>query len=64
LSTIFVNPFDLIPDFIVGFGLIDDMTLMVWILKNIQKDIEAYRRWEVQEKEAKHSSEAETELSN
>lgn len=30
-------PFDLIPDFFVFFGILDDLTLLAWILQTIVK---------------------------
>ncbi|RXT15292.1 YkvA family protein [Ammoniphilus sp. CFH 90114] len=32
-----VFPFDLIPDFLVFFGILDDITLLAWILQTIVK---------------------------
>jgi len=38
----FINPFDLIPDMIPGFGMLDDLAVMVWVTGNIEKDIKDY----------------------
>jgi len=35
----FVNPFDLIGDFIPGIGYIDDISLLLWILKSVEDDV-------------------------
>jgi len=41
----FLSPIDLIPDFIFGLGLVDDVAVF-WILLNvIQADIEKYKVW-------------------
>lgn len=42
----FINPFDVVPDFIPGVGLIDDITLLAWVYKNIESDVEDYLDWE------------------
>jgi uncharacterized membrane protein YkvA (DUF1232 family) len=35
----FINPFDLIGDFIPGLGYVDDITLFLWVLKSVEEDI-------------------------
>ena len=35
----FINPFDLIGDFIPGIGYIDDVTIILWVLKSVEDDI-------------------------
>ena len=42
-----INPFDLIPDIIPGFGHIDDLALLAWVLAAISSDVEEYRKWRV-----------------
>lgn len=42
----FVNPLDLIPDFIPGIGLMDDITLLGFVYKSIQNDVDDYLDWE------------------
>lgn len=42
----FVSPLDLIPDFIPVLGFMDDITVVVWILNSIRKDVEKYEEWE------------------
>ncbi len=42
----FVMPLDLIPDFILALGLIDDAALLGWILSSLKNDIDHYIEWE------------------
>lgn len=42
----FVMPIDLIPDFIIGFGLLDDAALLGWTVKTFSSDIDAFVEWE------------------
>ena len=42
----FVMPVDLIPDFIIGFGFIDDAALLGWIISAVKNDIDSFIEWE------------------
>jgi uncharacterized membrane protein YkvA (DUF1232 family) len=42
----FVMPLDLIPDFILALGLIDDAALLAWILSSLKNDLDQYIEWE------------------
>jgi uncharacterized membrane protein YkvA (DUF1232 family) len=39
-------PLDLIPDFIVGLGFLDDVALFGWVLKSVSTDLDAFTTWE------------------
>ncbi len=42
----FVNPLDLIPDFLVAIGFIDDVTIIGMIVHSISHDLQAFKDWE------------------
>lgn len=46
----FVMPIDLIPDFIVGIGLLDDASLLAWAMASFAGDIERFVQWEKENK--------------
>lgn len=37
---------DAIPDFIPGIGLVDDLTVIAWVLKGIREDLRKFVSWE------------------
>ncbi len=41
----FVTPIDIIPEFIVGLGLLDDAVILGWIISQIGRELEEYRLW-------------------
>ena len=41
----FVSPVDLIPDFIVGAGYVDDMAVIAFTIKQIAEDLEKFKLW-------------------
>ncbi len=41
----FVTPIDIIPDFIIGVGMLDDVAVIGFIIKGIQKDLDRYTFW-------------------
>jgi uncharacterized membrane protein YkvA (DUF1232 family) len=42
----FLLPFDLIPDFIVGAGFIDDAAVLTWVLSRVKTVIDRFGEWE------------------
>ncbi len=43
----FVDPFDLVPDFLPIIGFTDDATVIAFVLRSIAKDITRFRDWEM-----------------
>lgn len=41
----FLNPLDVIPDFIPFIGYLDDVTLMAWVYRSIEADVDRYLDW-------------------
>ncbi|WP_447590234.1 YkvA family protein [Aquipseudomonas campi] len=41
----FIAPLDLVPDWIPGIGLLDDLAVLAWVMKTWQGELDAYRRW-------------------
>ena len=42
----FVNPADLIPDFIPLSGFIDDFTILIWTYNSLQSELNRFLDWE------------------
>lgn len=42
----FLNPIDLIPDFIPGVGLTDDFTVLLWVYNTLSSEIDKFLEWE------------------
>jgi uncharacterized membrane protein YkvA (DUF1232 family) len=42
----FLLPMDLIPDWIIGLGYIDDAALIGWTLNTVKSEIDGFREWE------------------
>ncbi|MDR5898122.1 YkvA family protein [Halomonas vilamensis] len=40
-----IMPFDLIPDFLVLVGLLDDVMIVGWLLNGVDRQLETYRLW-------------------
>ncbi|WP_412068022.1 DUF1232 domain-containing protein [Rubrivirga sp. IMCC43871] len=44
----FVTPADLIPDFILGTGFLDDAVVVAYIMKAVRDDLARFEDWELQ----------------
>ncbi len=42
----FVDPIDLIPDFIPVIGYLDDITVIGFVMNSVRKDIDRFLEWE------------------
>ncbi|MGF6951368.1 uncharacterized membrane protein YkvA (DUF1232 family) [Neobacillus sp. B4I6] len=41
----FVSPLDLVPDFIIGLGILDDAALIGFTVKKISSELDAFNKW-------------------
>ena len=42
----FLNPLDLVPDAIVGVGLMDDLAVLTWVYRSAQQELNDFSQWE------------------
>jgi len=42
----FVNPFDVIPDFLPGVGYVDDAAIIFFVINSIRRDLDKFLEWE------------------
>lgn len=42
----FLNPLDLVPDFIPLMGLTDDFGVLLWVYNSVQAEINKFLEWE------------------
>lgn len=49
----FLLPFDFIPDFILGAGFLDDITVITFVVQSVRKDIEKFKHWEAEQAQHK-----------
>jgi len=41
----FLSPLDAIPDWIPGLGMLDDIAVLAWVMKNLEAELDAFRAW-------------------
>lgn len=42
-----VSPIDVIPDFIFGIGLTDDVAVIVFVLREVSLELDKYNKWKL-----------------
>lgn len=40
-----LNPMDLVPDFLLGVGFLDDLAVFTYMIKKIRQELDKYRTW-------------------
>ena len=45
----FITPTDFVPDFIIGLGYVDDISVLKWVLTQIGNDLAEFKKWEAQQ---------------
>ncbi|MDY6813903.1 MAG: YkvA family protein [Pseudomonadota bacterium] len=45
----FVTPIDAMPDFISGLGLLDDATVLMFVIQRLRGELDRFRHWEGRE---------------
>ncbi len=41
----FLSPVDIVPDFIFGVGLLDDLAVLAWVVRRWQAELDAFKVW-------------------
>lgn len=41
----FLNPFDIVPDFLVGIGFIDDATVIAFVANAVYQELESFKQY-------------------
>lgn len=41
----FISPLDLVPDFIIGLGILDDAALIGYTVKKLANELDAFSKW-------------------
>ena len=46
----FISPIDLVPDFILGLGFLDDIYIITMVYRQVEKDLKQYQVWKAAQK--------------
>ncbi|WP_313801264.1 YkvA family protein [Cytobacillus sp.] len=41
----FISPLDIIPDFLIGIGMVDDAAVIAFAIKQLSDELEKYKSW-------------------
>ena len=41
----FLAPLDMVPDWLPGAGLLDDLAVLAWVMRTWAAELDAYRAW-------------------
>lgn len=44
----FLNPMDIVPDFLAGIGFIDDATVIAMVVQAVREELEKFRQFQLQ----------------
>lgn len=47
----FITPTDFVPDFILGLGYVDDISVLKWVMTQIVEDLNKFKAWEAEKAE-------------
>lgn len=42
----FVMPIDVIPDFVIGLGFLDDAAVLAWVVSSVRNVVSDFEKWE------------------
>ncbi len=47
----FVMPFDFVPDILAGFGLVDDLALVAFVMQKVAEDLTDFSEWDMAQRD-------------